>query len=97
MDNSQMNNTEFHTLVDNIQAFMDSMVNEGSDQDLFIAGYLSGHFSLALSQCELSGDLRKQTLDDATRASLTKAIADGELEAEDQKDAWAFWERCINR
>lgn len=92
---SQQSNSEFEIIVGKIQMFMDSMVDKGSDQELFIAGYLSGHFSLVVSQCQLSNRENLETLNTTMSDSLQKAFANNELEPQDQTDALAFWQKCI--
>ena len=86
----------FESIVDKIQDYMDSMVDEGSDQDLFIAGYLSGHFSLVVSQCQLNGNQTREELNKVMGESLQSAFSNGELEETDQKDALEFWQRCLD-
>ena len=86
----------FESIVDKIQDYMDSMVDEGSDQDLFIAGYLSGHFSLVVSQCQLNGNQTREELNKVMGESLQSAFSNGELEKTDQKDALEFWQRCLD-
>lgn len=92
---TQQSNSEFEISVGKIQAYMDSMVDEGSDQELFIAGYLSGHFSLVVSQCQLNEQENLETLNTTMRSSLENAFADNELELDDQKDALDFWTKCV--
>lgn len=91
-----MQNTDnFETLVDNIQHKFDQVVEQGSDQDLFVAGYLSGHFSLVVSQCQLQGQETVEALNLGMLASLDKAFSDGELEETDQQDVKTFWANCL--
>ncbi|MCC2605904.1 YfcL family protein [Planctobacterium marinum] len=89
------NTNNFEALVDNIQLKFDQVVEQGSDQDLFVAGYLSGHFSLVVSQCQLQGQESIEALNQGMLASLDKAFADGELEETDQSDVKAFWANCL--
>jgi len=89
------NTNNFETLVDNIQYKFDQVVEQGSDQDLFVAGYLSGHFSLVVSQCQLQGQETVEALNLGMLASLDKAFADGELEETDQQDVKTFWANCL--
>lgn len=89
------NTNNFETLVDNIQLKFDQVVEQGSDQDLFVAGYLSGHFSLVVSQCQLQGQETVEALNLGMLASLDKAFADGELEETDQQDVKTFWANCL--
>ena len=96
MSTSQ-NNEAFDVNVEQIQAFMDSMVDDGSDQELFVAGYLSGHFSLAVSHCELTDARTITELDNSMRNSLQNAFDNDELQANDQQDAWQFWQKCLDK
>lgn len=88
-------NPSFETIVDKIQNYMDSMVDEGSDQELFIAGYLSGHFSLVVSQCQINGNETSEALNKVMGESLQTAFDNGELEEADQNGARSFWQRCL--
>lgn len=88
--------SSFEIIVDKIQNYMDSMVDEGNDQELFIAGYLSGHFSLVVSQCQINGNESSEELNKVMGESLRTAFGNGELEETDQKDALNFWQRCLS-
>lgn len=92
-----MQNTHdaFEQLVDTIQNKFDQVVEHGSDQELFVAGYLSGHFSLVVSQCQLQGEEHIDALNKGMLESLDKAFANGELEEPDQQDVKAFWSDCL--
>ena len=90
-----MTEAAFFTLTDDIQLAFDAVVDSGSEQELFISGYLNGHFSLVVSQCLNSAKLSVADLDEAMQASLSKAFADGELELKDQEQVKAFWQNCL--
>lgn len=92
---NQVTHRAFEALVDTIQDKFDGVVEHGTDQELFIAGYLSGHFSLVVSQCQLQGEETAAALNIQMLASLDKAFADGELEETDQQQVKAFWAACL--
>lgn len=92
---NQDSHQAFEAMVDSIQSKFDGVVEQGTDQELFIAGYLSGHFSLVVSQCQLQSEETAAALNAQMLASLDKAFADGELEEADQQQVKAFWASCI--
>ncbi len=83
---------QYQTLVDRLQLAFDKVVDSGSDDELFYAGYLNGHFSLAASQAELAGDISAAGLHRHMQASLAKARADNELEAQDFLAVERMWQ-----
>jgi len=85
----------FESKVDSIQEFLDSMVDTGSDQELFIAGYLNGHFSLVVSQCQLADNLSMTAVDKVMLESLKSAFDNNELEPQDQQAVYDFWQKCM--
>lgn len=85
----------FEQLVDSIQEKFDGVVESGTDQELFVAGYLSGHFSLVVSQCQLQGQESVEALNINMLASLENAFSEGELEEPDQQQVKAFWASCL--
>lgn len=87
-----MTEQDFLAIGDAIQAAFDEVVDKGSDDELFYAGYLNGHFSLALSQCLLQQDHTLAALDQAMRQGLADAFAQGELEPAEQVATEAFWQ-----
>ena len=94
---SQQTLIAFENQIDVIQDYLDSMVDEGSDQELFIAGYLNGHFSLAVSRCQLKAELTIAAVDTEMRESLKGAFDNNELEADDQQAVYVFWQRCVEK
>ncbi len=81
--------------IDRIQSHFDSLVEAGSDQELFISGYLNGHFSLVTSQCINEQLLEIDDLDRKMQESLSVAFNNEELQTEDQHQVFVFWERCL--
>jgi len=47
-----------------IEASLDDVVNHGSDDELFIASYLQGHFAVEARQLEMQEDATIAMLDD---------------------------------
>lgn len=87
----------FETLIDQIQLEFDSVVESGTDDELFIAGYLNGHFSLVAAQCLNQQRLDLQALDEAMQSSLNHAFSNQELEEPDQIKAKSFWRSCVEK
>jgi hypothetical protein len=76
-----------------IERYLDDVVIEGSDQELFIASYLSGHFSLMVSRAELEKDWAHGGLNQLMLASLNAAFSQNELPDEEQKQVFFLWEK----
>ncbi|MCY7296571.1 YfcL family protein [Alteromonas sp. a30] len=74
----------------------DDVVDSGNDQELFIAGYLNGHFSLIASQCINAKAFTLAALDEKLQQSLDTAFDNNELEIEDQTQVRAFWSECLS-
>ena len=87
--------SQFWDKVDTIEAQLDMIVDSGTDDELFIASYFHGHFSLAVSQVPEDVDdkmvFRRQTL----TANLNDAFVNRELEATDQQKIWTLLERLF--
>ncbi|WKE64167.1 YfcL family protein [Gallaecimonas kandeliae] len=84
----------YDQFLDNIQEQLDQLVVTGNDDELFAGGYLQGHVMLSAGQYELEGDERcVDTLKGRVRQSLDGAIANGELNPQDQQLVVGLWER----
>lgn len=92
---TRLSEQDFALFIDKVQVLFDSMVEEGSDQELFISGYLNGHFCLIASDCFRSQEFSIAALDRQMRASLQSAFNNEELQASDQAEVLAFWQRCL--
>lgn len=76
-----------------MQAHLDSFIVNGSDQELFIASYLHGHFDVAVANVEkrIEQPEREEQPEQSSKAILYKtlenqlnqAFANNELSAED--------------
>lgn len=78
-----------------IEASLDDVVNHGSDNELFIASYLQGHFAVESRQLEMREDASIAMLNDKMVESLNEAFANNELESEDAKQVKALWDRLV--
>lgn len=87
----------FESLLDEMQLQFDSVVDSGTDQELFISGYLSGHFTLVASQCCLNGLTTLKQLNEQMLLSLQTAFSNGELESDDQQQVLVFWQRLATK
>ncbi len=76
-----------------IEEKLDDVVNHGSDDDLFIASYLQGHFMVVARPLEVQPDATTETLDEGMRRSFTAAFRNRELDEVDQDKVLALWQR----
>ena len=81
----------FERFVNQTEQALGAVVDNGSDQQLFIASYLHGHFSLVTAQRVSAGCLDLHKLDQTLSSSLQRAFADNELEEADQLEVVALW------
>jgi len=75
---------------------LDQVVDSGTDDELFIASYLHGHFSLIASQALNSEKADVATLDALLTNNLNDAFAQNELEPEDQKKVMTLWQSLLD-
>jgi|TARA_A200000159_G_scaffold43863_2_gene40252 DNA polymerase II large subunit len=78
-----------------IEASLDDVVNHGSDDELFIASYLQGHFAVEARQLEMREDASLELLNEKMLSSLDSAFKNNELESEDAKQVKALWARLV--
>lgn len=78
-----------------IEALLDDVVNHGSDDELFIASYLQGHFAVEARQLEMREDASLELLNEKMLSSLESAFKNNELESEDAKQVKALWARLV--
>ena len=79
-----------------IEAALDDVVNHGSDDELFIASYLQGHFAVEARQLEMHADASLTLLDEKMMDSLNNAFNNKELEGDDAAQVKQLWSRLIN-
>jgi hypothetical protein len=87
---------EVELQVQRMEQKLDKVVDTGTDEELFIASYLHGHFSLAISQALLAKQSRLQDLDVAMQESLAVAFSNQELELKDQHKVSALWQQLLH-
>lgn len=69
---------------DDAQAYFDSFVATGSDDELFASGYLRGHVDLVLGGAIMAQTpLNFEQFVTSVEASVNKAIKNGELNQQD--------------
>lgn len=90
--NSDAAKQRFDEFVDSTQIYLDGVVVDGSDQELFIASYLTGHFSLVTSNALALDDYSLKAIDTYMQTSLEKAYANNEVEGQDQVQVSALWQ-----
>lgn len=78
-----------------IEASLDDVVNHCSDDELFIASYLQGHFAVEARQLEMREDASLELLNEKMLSSLESAFKNNELESEDAKQVKALWARLV--
>lgn len=79
--------------IEKIESQLDDVVNHGSDEDLFIASYLQGHFMVVARPLEVEPDATIETLDEGMRKSFINAFRNRELDEDDQDKVLAMWQR----
>lgn len=77
--------------LDKIESKLDKLNETCSDDMLFVIGYLRGHIMLSAGYLEMDGKFEIAQINQATEASLNKAIEAGELAEQDQKYVWDLW------
>ncbi|MGL4207183.1 MAG: YfcL family protein [Aeromonadaceae bacterium] len=76
-------------------AQIDALVAEGSDDELFASGYLRGHISLAVANCEIQGRTLPRDVEMSVLRGLQQACLNGELSDEDQLLVENMWQRLL--
>jgi hypothetical protein len=83
------NKQDFYDATDKMQAHLDSFIETGSDQELFIASYLHGHFDVAVADTDKKLESAAENfspiaaLQERLSHQLEKAFANEELSSED--------------
>ena len=78
-----------------IEAALDDVVNHGSDDELFIASYLQGHFAVEARQVEMQHDATLITLNEKMNDSLCRAFENKELDNDDAARVTQLWDRLL--
>ncbi|MDO6695332.1 YfcL family protein [Aliiglaciecola sp. 3_MG-2023] len=91
-----MSYQQLEEFIQQAESQLDAVVETGTDDELFIAGYLHGHFSLVVSQALISEQANIKTLNKLLTENLDSAFAQKELEPEDQQKVILLWQSLIN-
>ena len=97
MQTSPLADNSFIQQSQQIEQALDSVVDHGSDDELFIASYLQGHFAVISKPLEMDEQASLSKLDEAVTKSLTDAFANNELEADDQQKVFFLWQRLVSQ
>ncbi|WP_218355348.1 YfcL family protein [Alteromonas lipotrueiana] len=97
MHNNAVANASFLTASRQIEENLDSVVDHGNDDELFIASYLQGHFAVISKPLEVDPEASVAKLDAEVTQSLKSAFSNRELEAEDQDKVWSMWSQQIQQ
>ena len=89
-----MNIHEFEQL---LLAQIDAIVAKGSDDELFASGYLRGHVSLAVANCEIHGKTLVRDVEMNVLRSLQQACLNGELNDQDQRLVEEMWQQLLKQ
>ncbi|SEA56681.1 YfcL family protein [Alkalimonas amylolytica] len=82
------------TFISAVADYFDQMIPTASDDELFAAGYLRGHFDLAVGTLEVAAEpFSQQDLLAQVDRSLTQAITNGELNSADQQLVTGLWQQ----
>jgi hypothetical protein len=87
--------TDLNLFIQQIENYLDNVVQHGNDQALFISSYLQGHFAVVAGQSQVQQMVRVVQLVQLMEQSLEKAFANNELETTDQKQVLALWQSFI--
>ncbi|WP_213994773.1 YfcL family protein [Arsukibacterium sp.] len=80
--------------IDTVADYFDNLIPDATDDQLFAAGYLRGHFDLAVGSLEvLAEPFDKARLCHWVEQSLVKAIDGGELTDADQQHVQQLWQQ----
>lgn len=95
--NSLETKQKFNQFIAKVQTELDQAVHHGTDHELFIASYLTGHFSLLASHAKNNDDYTLQAVEDCMITSLNTAFANKELAETDQQQVLDLWQRLFRQ
>ncbi len=87
-----MNIFEFERL---LLAEIDDNIATATDDQLFAGGYLRGHITLSVAECDINGRTHLRDVKARVNRSLHDAIMAGELNEQDQALVEGFWADLI--
>jgi|TARA_R110002111_G_scaffold20353_2_gene48701 hypothetical protein len=90
LSNQQPN--ELTLFIQKTEDYLDQVVENGNDQELFIASYLQGHFAVAAGQSQVRHMTQVRQLDELMNTSLDAAFDNNELAVDDQQQVLSLWQ-----
>lgn len=82
--------------INRIDDALDDVVNHGSDDDLFVASYLQGHYAVIARQVEMQPEATLSLLNDKVMSSLQAAFDNGEVDDSDAKKVNRLWDTLLS-
>ena len=89
-----MNIFEFERL---LLAEIDDNIATATDDQLFAGGYLRGHITLSVAECDINGRTHLRDVKARVNRSLHDAIMAGELNEQDQALVEGFWADLVTQ
>ncbi|MBU3004036.1 YfcL family protein [Paraglaciecola arctica] len=86
---------ELTLFIKKTEKYLDQVVENGSDQELFIASYLQGHFAVAAGQSQVRKMTQVTQLNDLMETSLDAAFDNNELDKNDQHQVLKLWQTLL--
>jgi hypothetical protein len=86
---------ELASFLQKTERYLDQVVEHGSDQQLFIASYLQGHFAVVAGQSQVKQMTLVEQLAKLMNTSLTAAFENKELAVEDQEQVLRLWQTLL--
>lgn len=96
MTSSNQQPNELSSFIKQTERYLDQVVEHGTNQELFIASYLQGHFAVEAGQSQVRQMTQVKQLKELMDASLTAAFNNNELIDEDQKQVLSLWQLLLN-
>ncbi|AWL12432.1 hypothetical protein HMF8227_01962 [Saliniradius amylolyticus] len=88
-----MSQQRFERFIEHVEAEYEHTLEQGSEQELFVASYLNGHFDLKVAEALNAQDYSLDNLNQAMQSSLDAAFAEKELEDRDAQQVAERWQR----
>ena len=95
MTSSSLQQNELTFFLQKTEDYLDSVVEHGNDQELFIASYLQGHFAVAAGQSQVQEMTQVEQLSELMFTSLSTAFSHNELVADDQQQVLSLWQTLL--
>ena len=98
---SSLTSSECDSYIEQTQTYLDAVVINGSDHELFIASYLTGHFALVVGQAQVEKEAAGEQMSIAhlnvlMLNSLNSAFLQNELEKDEQKHVLSLWKKITH-